>query len=126
MQEIKRFFYSYIGALHIRNGMPTIQQWISRLIDPDAEPVVMDPSPPPQAVAQQSWMAPLPPGPPPPLPGYAPNSPTRSGSILNVVNLALVNQTAAQKGYAVTYPAEQVGQAHQPTWTVRCCSKSYC
>ena len=106
--------------------MPTIQQWISRLIDPDVEPVMMEPPPTQQSAGQLNWIAPPPPGPPPPLPGYAaPNSPPRNGSISSVVGLALVNQTAAQKGYLVTYPAEQSGPAHQPTWTVRCCSMSY-
>jgi hypothetical protein len=105
--------------------MPTIQQWISQLIDPDAEPLVFEP-PQHHDSGQQNWVAPPPPGPPPPLPGYsmnAPGSPVRNGSILNLVSLALVNQTAVQKGFNVTYPAEQVGPAHQPTWTVRCCSK---
>jgi len=124
-EEIRRFFFTYIGALHIRNGMPTIQQWISRLIDPDVEPVVMEPPPTPQSVGHPNWVAPPPSGPPPPLPAYVPNSPSRNGSLSSVVGLALVNQTAAQKGYVVTYPAEQVGPAHQPTWTVRCCRMSY-
>jgi len=44
-----------------------------------------------------------------------------SSAAFSLVTLALVNQTAAQKGVQVTYPAEQVGPPHQPTWTVRCC-----
>lgn len=105
--------------------MPIIQQWISRLIDPDTD-VFMEPSSPHSGGQQQSWIAPPPPpGVPPPLPGYNANSPVRNGSIANLVSLALVNQTAAQKAVTVTYPAEQSGPPHQPTWTVKCCSKSY-
>ncbi|KAF4622865.1 hypothetical protein D9613_002255 [Agrocybe pediades] len=58
---------------------------------------------------------PPPSGPPPPLPGNPPVS-----SPLSLVTLALVNQTASQKGYQVSYQAEQAGPPHQPTWSVRC------
>ncbi|KAF9469847.1 hypothetical protein BDZ94DRAFT_1243396 [Collybia nuda] len=127
--EIRRFFHTYIGALHIRNGMQTIQAWISQLIDPEAEPTYMDPlavqSPGYQgqpAVQQPPQYPGQPAGAPPPLPTYQPSSPSNNGSPqTNLVSLALVNQTAMQRGYVVTYPAEQEGQSHQPTWTVRCC-----
>ncbi|KAJ3511383.1 hypothetical protein NLJ89_g4129 [Agrocybe chaxingu] len=60
---------------------------------------------------------PAPSGPPPPLP----SSPPTMSSAYSLVTLALVNQTAAQKGIQVSYPAQQEGPPHQPTWTVKCC-----
>lgn len=74
----------------------------------------------PMMNSQYSMYPPPPSLPPPPLPNNPPVS-----SSLSLVTLALVNQTATQKGYQVSYPAEQIGPAHQPTWTVRCCCK-YC
>lgn len=56
--------------------------------------------------------------PPPPLP-----STPLTGSI-NLVSLSLVNQTAIQRGFTINYVASQEGLSHQPTWTVRCLSKS--
>ncbi|TFK41809.1 ribonuclease III domain-containing protein [Crucibulum laeve] len=123
--EIRKFFNTYIGALYIRNGMQAIQPWISRLIDPDTDVAMSDPSSPAASSTQspsyaQSW-SPVPPSnPPPPLPSFTPSSPG-SSLVSSLVSLALVNQTAAQKGFQVTYPAEQAGPPHQPTWTVRCC-----
>ncbi|KAF8807864.1 ribonuclease III [Phlegmacium glaucopus] len=134
-EEMRKYFNSYLGALYIRNGLPTIQDWISRLIDPNAAP--SQPAFPPasgypassrygqQSYNQQNYgqqmgySHPAPPtGPPPPLPSGPP--PAMPPSSMSLVTLALVNQTAAQKSFTVTYPAEQVGPPHQPTWTVRC------
>jgi len=136
-EEIRKYFNSYIGALYIRNGLPTIQEWISRLIDPNvapAQPAAFSPTPSysPYVQQQQNYSHysqqpagyfPAPPtGAPPPLPNSPPNSPPPAmpSSSMSLVTLALVNQTAAQKGFTVTYPAEQVGPPHQPTWTVKC------
>lgn len=65
--------------------------------------------------------------PPPPAhnPPPLPSGPGHMSSPLSLVTLALVNQTASQKGFQVTYPAEQAGPPHLPTWTVRCCSKHF-
>lgn len=132
---MRKFFNSYLGALYIRNGLPTIQDWISRLIDPSvasSQPVTFSSTPSytaPTYYSQQNYAPyshPTPPtGPPPPLP---PNSPPPAmPSSMSLVTLALVNQTAAQRGFTVTYPAEQVGPPHQPTWTVKCfCKLSFC
>ena len=157
---MRKYFYTYIGALYIRNGLNTIQQWISKLIDPamdvklpnsspQAEGHFQPMSPPPQAHGYGQWQGynqqprrhspapsqasstsyqapqtgafhPPPPGvPPPPVPSSPPAM--MPSSAMSLVTLALVNQTAAQKGYQVTYPADQTGPPHQPTWTVRCC-----
>ena len=97
---------------------------------------------PPQFASSSYHPVPLPPaGPPPPLPSSPlPSAPLPStplppiplpptpqvpltGSI-NFVSLSLVNQTAVQKGYSINYAASQEGPPHQPTWTVRCLSKS--
>ncbi|PPQ78054.1 hypothetical protein CVT25_015599 [Psilocybe cyanescens] len=151
-QEMRRYFYTYIGALYIRNGLATIQTWISRLIDPAVDIKLPDSTPdysqtpsqtgyqgayssmgsfssPPPSQSNMgnygtpppqfgSAYAPPPTFPPPPLPG---SPPVPMSSSMSLVTLALVNQTAAQKGLQVTYPAEQVGPSHQPTWTVKCC-----
>ncbi|KAJ6621225.1 hypothetical protein B0H10DRAFT_1023651 [Mycena sp. CBHHK59/15] len=103
--EMRNFFHAYIGALTIRNGANHVQAWISALIDPDAN----------------SFAPPPPTGMPPPLPTSHPSSPPRNSGPSNIVSLALVNQTAAQRAIAVTYPAEQTGPPHTPTWTVQCC-----
>ena len=131
---MRKFFNSYLGALYIRNGLSTIQEWIARLIDPNVAPAQVatfsslpNYSPSPyvqQSFAQQQsggYFHPAPPvGAPPPLPSPPSVPPSTT---MSLVTLALVNQTAAQKGCAVTYPAEQTGPPHQPTWTVRCLSK---
>jgi hypothetical protein len=129
---MRKFFNSYLGALYIRNGLPTIQEWISLLIDPTVAPVqpaAFSPSPYVQQnyghqnySQQPAAYFPAPPvGAPPPLPSSPP--PIMPSPSMSLVTLALVNQTAAQKGFTVTYPAEQVGPPHQPTWTVKCFCK---
>jgi len=156
-EEMRKFFHTYIGALYIRNGLQTIQTWISRMIDPaidiklpnsspQAEPQFHHQAPQIHAYGQQwqgyghqpGYQSPTPsqasvasyssqmnsvhpappPGAPPPLPASPPSM--MPSSAMSLVTLALVNQTAAQRGYHVTYPAEQTGPPHQPTWTVRC------
>lgn len=136
---MRKFFNSYLGALYIRNGLSTIQEWIARLIDPNVAPAqgttfspLSNYSPSPyvqQNFGQQQsggYFHPAPPlGAPPPLPSSPP--PVMPSPAMSLVTLALVNQTAAQKGFTVTYPAEQVGPPHQPTWTVKCfCKLSSC
>lgn len=86
-----------------------------------------DPEPPIPQPPQYSWPAPAPPsGAPPPLPSHPPpGSDSPMNPMSSLVSLALVNQTAAQKGFLVTYPAHQEGPPHMPTWTVKCCRESY-
>ncbi|KAJ6575261.1 hypothetical protein B0H19DRAFT_1127907 [Mycena capillaripes] len=110
--EMRRFFKAYIGALYIRNGPNHVQPWISSLIDPGAD--MSSFATPPQPL-----------GLPPPLPHQMPphisNNPLPTSGSAHIT-LALVNQTASQKGFSVTYPAEQLGgPAHAPTWRVSCC-----
>jgi dsRNA-specific ribonuclease len=63
--ELRIFFYTFIGALYIRNGIHEVQDWISHLIDPDHEPDPM-PSPPQQQQQQQTQGMPTQPSQPPP------------------------------------------------------------
>lgn len=144
-KEMQNYFHTYIGALYIRNGHgPLLQNWISKLIDPGyiadvvlpAEGLKLNTQPNPPAYSSastpssyQSFASPPPPtGPAPPLPASPPPpsvpSPGGSGnmpsSMMNLVTLALVNQTAAKKGVAISYSAVPQGPPHQPTWTVRC------
>ncbi|KAJ7293718.1 hypothetical protein C8J57DRAFT_35811 [Mycena rebaudengoi] len=102
--EMRKFFHAYIGAVYIRNGFAQVEAWISALIDPDA--------------TLSSHVAPQPLTAPPPLPTNQAAGPPPNSSL---VTLALVNQVASQKGIPVTYPAQQTGPPHAPTWTVSCC-----
>ncbi|KAF8203844.1 hypothetical protein BJ912DRAFT_941196 [Pholiota molesta] len=132
-KEMSTFFYIYVGALYTRNGLTTVQNWISQLIDPVANvnpPGGPQPafggtyhsqtSPPqggyytpPQPAYAQPQSQYFPPPPPSNNPPPLPSSPTPyshgPASTLSLVTLALVNQTAAQRSIAVTYPAEQTG-----------------
>ncbi|KAJ7110071.1 hypothetical protein C8R44DRAFT_801313 [Mycena epipterygia] len=102
--EMRQFFHAYVGALYVRNGLNHVQAWISALVDPNTTVHSFGTPPPPVGL-------------PPPLPHTSPSSNLGSSS---TITLALVNQTAMQKGLAVTYPAEQTGPPHAPTWTVAC------
>ncbi|KAF8641004.1 hypothetical protein AX17_000649 [Amanita inopinata Kibby_2008] len=115
----RAFLDKYVGALYIRNGLPTVQEWVSKLVDPNAPPEdheMMDATsrsylPPPPQPSQ-----PPPPAPPdytPPI-GYG-------GGNSDMITLAAFNQTALQKGYIISWGAQSIGPPHQPTWTVRCC-----
>ncbi|KAJ7446511.1 hypothetical protein B0H11DRAFT_2085064 [Mycena galericulata] len=103
-EDMRRFFYAYIGALYIRNGNDRVQAWISALVDPNADVNSFGSPPPPQ-------------GAPPPLPH---SSPQNFGS-QNV--LAILNEAAQRNGISVTYSADHTGPAHAPTWSVTCLIK---
>ena len=117
-QMCRIFLDTYVGALFIRNGLPEVQNFVSKLIDPNATPedteMMTDfslnskPAPPPPS---------QPPPPPPPPPDYS----APPGAYNNGISLAVFNQVATQRGYAITWPAESTGPPHLPTWTVRCC-----
>ncbi|PPQ99570.1 hypothetical protein CVT24_005358 [Panaeolus cyanescens] len=143
-EQMRTYFYTYVGALYIRNGHgPLLQNWVSKLIDPTYEADIVLPadtkssiaslppayhsSSPPNQFAQSYATPPPPAGPPPPLPGSPPpNSmipPSTSGmpsNMMSLITLALVNQTAAKKGVTISYTAVPQGPPHQPIWTVRC------
>ncbi len=119
-QETRFFFYSYIGAVYMRSGVAPIQNWIARLINPDAEavPLVNPPSPTYQmgGASTSQHRLPAPPATaPPPLP-----QPPATGAGASFGILARLNQTAIQKSIQVTYSAERSGESHNPQWTVRC------
>jgi dsRNA-specific ribonuclease len=102
---------SYGGqAYHAYSPVPSAHSH-SSFSSPPPQP--HDPPPPPPSGAP-------PPQPPPPM-GAPPPFAYTAASTLSLVSLALVNQTASQQGISVTYPAEQTGPPHLPTWTVRCC-----
>lgn len=104
------------------------------MIDPTGEPPQVEHLSIPTAFQSNSQpssqLPPQYPGPaqpagsPPPAPAYPPPGIPSNTSQPSPMTLALLNQTAMQKGCSVTYPADSAGQPHQPTWTVRCCSKS--
>ncbi|KAF9041771.1 hypothetical protein BDZ89DRAFT_981186 [Hymenopellis radicata] len=124
-EVLTHIFFAYVGALYIRNGGETIMSWISGLIDPESTPPLPPSSPPPAPAG------PPPQSPPPammsppmasPVPmNYQPPLGAATGNLDQLITLQVVNQTAQQKGYTVTYPATSEGPPHAPTWTVRCC-----
>ncbi|KAK2460118.1 hypothetical protein APHAL10511_007884 [Amanita phalloides] len=130
----RAFLNTYVGALYIRNGLPVVQDFVSRLIDPDASPedaemmdtVLLNPKQQPPPPLTQ-------PPPPPPPPDYTPlmkpqmngyahhgTSNAMNKGFLGGISLAVFNQVATQKGHAITWSAESTGPPHLPTWTVRC------
>ncbi|KAL4070660.1 hypothetical protein J3A83DRAFT_3239525 [Scleroderma citrinum] len=112
-------FNSYVGAVYVQKGFPTVVQWISRLIDPNSEGISVPgdaASPPPYS--SNSAVPPMPITAPPPIPDTAPPS-IQSG--LGI--LATFNQTCAQRGIAVNWDAISDGPPHQPRWIVRCLGK---
>jgi len=147
--EMATYFHTYVGALYVdKKSLKAIQDWISKLIDPTAEPPVTIeqfgqdgigitsyrnsyPSPQSQTYsspsssgifssppASSSYSVPTPPAGPPPP---LPSSPPRPlAGTINLISLSLVNQTAVQKNFSINYVASQEGPPHQPTWTVRC------
>lgn len=153
LQDFRHFWHAFIGALYHRNGMNATQRWVSQLIDPEVEepPAPPEqPSPTPsyasslpsyqQHTPMPGWQPQPPQGPPPqqppppsvgpmhihsmsgppPLPNYASPPPN---PLTHHVTLALFNQTAIQRGYIVSYPAQQQGPPHAPIWTVQCCCR---
>ncbi|KAJ4485796.1 hypothetical protein J3R30DRAFT_3442068 [Lentinula aciculospora] len=131
-QEMKKYFLTYAGAVFVTGDMSTIENWIVRLIDPDARSEIQaSASYLPQHSSQHissnppQYSAPPPTPPhsqPPPLPSsYPPAGPApASVSALSMLSLATVNQTAAQKHLTIRYESSSVGASHVPTWTVRC------
>ncbi|KAG6837660.1 hypothetical protein H0H93_004936 [Arthromyces matolae] len=132
LADLRRFFDAYVGALYIREGGATVQQWISRLIDPEEDNTPgmswVSPTTGTNLLPDQYQSSPTmssghflpmqPSSPPPPLPHN--NVPVATRSL---VTLALMNQTAAQRGRNVTYMAEHTGPPHMPIWTVQCLGK---
>ncbi|KII93595.1 hypothetical protein PLICRDRAFT_35823 [Plicaturopsis crispa FD-325 SS-3] len=138
-EETRALFHAYLGAVYFQTKSPApIVEWVVHIINPDAEPPSVAgsssssyqasssyqgqrQSSPVQSPSQPHTPTPTPSQPPPyQLPqtaGYgSPPAPTPSSFTL----LALFNQTAAQRGMSVSYPAESTGPPHAPRWTVRC------
>ncbi|TFK67459.1 hypothetical protein BDN72DRAFT_798898 [Pluteus cervinus] len=115
-EELRRFWYVFVGALYVRNGMNAVQHFVSNLIDPESGTNTIPTGPPPQP--------PQPPQPPPPdeqmnflpgLPRYDPSHPHGPE-----MSLSLFHETAVKYGHVVTFSAEHEGPAHALTWTVTC------
>ncbi|KAK7058445.1 hypothetical protein VNI00_002079 [Paramarasmius palmivorus] len=139
MQEVQDYFHSYVGAVFLRSGYEKVHRWVRSLIDPNesSDTVEQQPGPssstpappsyfqshPPSSYSPLPVQPPQPPQPaamPPPVPSQPPppsQSPSRLNGIQFIPTLALVNQTAVQRGLQISYEAESVGPPHQPTWT---------
>ncbi|KAG9314092.1 hypothetical protein JVU11DRAFT_4873 [Chiua virens] len=118
--EERLLFSSYVGAVYIQKGLPPLIAWLSRLVNPESEPLAVPgsnvgataPPPPPYSTA------PAPPSvPPPPPPMLSPPPPTGTPT---VNTLALFNQTCSQRGLVINWESESEGPAHQPRWAVKC------
>ncbi|KAF8445627.1 hypothetical protein L210DRAFT_881288 [Boletus edulis BED1] len=117
--EERTLFSSYVGAVYVQKGFPTLLTWISRLVSPESEPLAapggntaaVPPPPPPYS----STNAPPPSGPPPSIP-----PPVPMGGAPQVNTLALFNQTCAQRGLVINWEIESEGPPHQPRWSVKC------
>ncbi|KAN0100347.1 hypothetical protein V8E55_000331 [Tylopilus felleus] len=116
--EERLLFSSYVGAVYVQKGLPTLLTWISRLVSPESEPLAapgVNPTNPPPPPPYTSTNAPPPAVPPPPIPASPP-----AGGALQVNTLALFNQTCAQRGLVINWESESEGPAHQPRWSVKC------
>jgi len=108
---MRLLFHSYIGAVYAQSGIAPIQEWMSRIIDPNytynthSQPTRYSPP----LASSSSSPAPQPSTAPPPAP-------------LPIAYLPLVNQMSSQRFLPISYPAQSSGPSHQPTWTVRCIS----
>ncbi|KIK70671.1 hypothetical protein GYMLUDRAFT_32709 [Collybiopsis luxurians FD-317 M1] len=125
LQEMKKYFCTYVGAVYVTSGLKAVENWIAQLADPNAEPPQSASSSTPLQQPPQYY--PNPPAPssePPPLPSAAYQAPPSNPTITNSLawlTLSTVNQTAAQKHVSISYPADPpVGPSHSPTWTVHC------
>ncbi|ESK90931.1 ribonuclease iii [Moniliophthora roreri MCA 2997] len=149
-QELRHYFNTFVGAVFLRSGVDVVNSWIVSLLDPTAvfnpadvaeqqttpiatssnapppylqshtqyQPQLANPPPPPPPPPPAAMPPPMPAQPPPPPPMS--HSPPRANGLQFLPTLALVNQTAAQRGLQITYEADSFGPPHQPTWTVRC------
>jgi hypothetical protein len=163
-EETAKIWYSYMGALYLRNGTTSTKSFVARLVDPEASVPQTDDtprhsSPPPGQMSgmghypsqqntslgsqqyptnqppmahlsgymSQNQPAPPPQAPPPLPPTPAPFQNQRYGSTgipANHVTLALMNQTAVQRRYQVTYTQVNHGPPHMPTWYCACFCES--
>ncbi|KAJ3877243.1 hypothetical protein F5051DRAFT_409056 [Lentinula edodes] len=125
-EETCVFFLSYVGAIYISNGKstrPVLENWITELISLDFStsgssgrssssahslpPLYLET--PPLTPANSPLSSPS-----------TPNSPLSSRPI-DDKTLALVNQTAKQKGVLIQYVDEREGGLdHDPAWLVHC------
>ncbi|KAG8219542.1 hypothetical protein J3R82DRAFT_492 [Butyriboletus roseoflavus] len=117
--EERLLFSSYVGAVYVQRGLPPLLTWISRLVNPESEPLAapgsstaaVPPPPPPYTSAT----APAPPSAAPlPMPAPPPTG------VPQVNTLALFNQTCSQRGLIINWETESEGPAHQPRWAVKC------
>ncbi|KAJ3849449.1 hypothetical protein EV368DRAFT_85523 [Lentinula lateritia] len=137
-QEMKKYFFIYVGAVYISGDMPTVNNWIAPLIDPNAvllpDFISASNSSSSQTSSQQTsqqsqhsssrpprYTAPPPPpvNPPPIPPDYPPAGSSSMGAAA-LLTLATINQTAVQKGVNIQYQGDSSGPAHDPTWIVHC------
>ncbi|KAJ3928822.1 MAG: hypothetical protein NXY57DRAFT_964186 [Lentinula lateritia] len=136
-REMKKYFFTYVGAVFISGDMSAVNNWIAPLIDPNAallpdfisasnsssSQTSQQTSPQSQHSSSRppQYTAPPPPlGNPPPIPPDYPPAGSSSMGAAALLTLATINQTAVQKGVNIQYQGDSSGPAHDPTWTVHC------
>jgi hypothetical protein len=111
-----------VAKLYDQVGMPSVQEWVSALVDAGATPPAKSIN---DAVAEPSKILVDPSGSGTPAPPYSPPIRSSGGSVgedpLALVTLAVFNEYATQKkNHKVVWQAESSGDHHRPTWTVKC------
>lgn len=106
-EECRFLFNSYVGAVYVQKGLAPVTHWISRLVDPESEPLRDTLSPPPYSSNSTAASIPQ-----PPIPELPPTSVQPS--------LAMFNQICFQRGLTVRWEAQSDGPPHQPRWLVKC------
>ncbi|KDQ63217.1 hypothetical protein JAAARDRAFT_188818 [Jaapia argillacea MUCL 33604] len=137
-KETRLLFTSYVGAVFAQSGFRVVQDWISRLVDPESDPPALPepevqmplPMPPKRFKSESLYAMPIspPPAPPPPVaapppPPLPPTPVTPMPSIVPSVGMSylqIFNQTANQRRVAVDYPSEFAGPPHAGMWNVKC------
>jgi dsRNA-specific ribonuclease len=139
LQEGRKLFNSYVGAVYLQDGMAACQKWISRLIDPDWEVPALPES---EGEAKRPRIEPpnllQPAAPAPPLPGlplsigssishtpppYQATISSTSAAAPGMAFLPVFNQVANQRRVQVDYPANFSGPPHAGRWSVKCVGK---
>ncbi|KAF8640690.1 hypothetical protein AX17_000346 [Amanita inopinata Kibby_2008] len=116
------FLSTYAGALCTEGGLPAVQRWISKLIDPDSTVEIDTPEDSPaQGTSRLPEPVERPPEPTqeaPPVPPYSP--PVGDVDPFSFVSLAVFNQHATQQRHKITWESSATGEAHQLDWTLLC------
>jgi len=129
IKEARFLFNSYVGAVSIQYGLQGAADWISKLVKPDEQPLVLFDTlgNRPTLVQPMQAQASTPPNvnaPPPYYPG-APQVPLPpQGSPQGF--LAILNQTCSQQRLTLDWNISSSGPQHDPRYQVICIGERCC